>query len=96
MATKVKSLSIYATPGEGPIEVSTMIAALDAHGPHEPYVEARAAEGDPDSIRRVARTAAGLGEYRHAAAINQARNVLTRLYASIPDQVTAALGKATP
>lgn len=94
MATKVKSLSIYATPGEGPIEVATMIAALDAHGPHEPWVEDQARKGDVDSIRRVARTAAGLGEYRHPGAIKQASAVLVELYATIPDAVTAALGKA--
>lgn len=90
MATKVKSLSIYATPGEGPIEVSTMIAALDAHGPHEQYVEARAREGDVDSIQRIARTAAGQGEYKHPAAIAQATKVLNEIYATNPAFIIAA------
>ena len=92
---KVKSLSIYATPGEGPIPVVDMIAALDAHGPHEPYVEARAREGDIDSIRRIARTAAGQGEYRHPAAITQAKRVINEIYAANPEFIIAATpGKA--
>lgn len=56
-----ESLSIYAEPGEGEILVATMIAALDAHGPHEPYIENKARAGDVGAIHIVARTAAGKG-----------------------------------
>lgn len=95
MATKVKSLSIYANPGEPPIEVSTMIAALDAHGPHEQWVEDQARKGDIDSIRRIARTAAGLGEYKDARALAQAARVLNEINAANPQYILAATtGKA--
>lgn len=90
MATKVKSLSIYANPGEDPIEVSTMIAALDAHGPHEPYVENLARQGDIDSIRRIARTAAGQGARTDAQAVAQATRVLNEIYATNPAFIVAA------
>jgi putative chitinase len=90
MATKVKSLSIYANPGEGEIEVATMVAALDAHGPHEPYVEGLARQGDIDSIRRIARVAAGQGIRTDAQAVNQATRVLNEIYASNPAFIVAA------
>ena len=90
MATEVKSLSIYADPNEGPIPVATMIAALDAHGPHEPYVENLARQGDIDSIRRIARTAAGQGSRTDAVAINQATKVLNEIYATNPAFIIAA------
>lgn len=71
------SMSIYANPGEPPVPVVDMIRALDAHGPHEPYVEAQARAGDPDALFRVVRTAAGKGQYGTAAGpVNQARAVL--------------------
>lgn len=95
MATKVKSLSIYAKKGEAAIEASTMIAALDAHGPHEPYIEALARIGDVEAIRDVARTAAGLGEYTYPRAINQATRVLNEIHAANPQFILAAtVGKA--
>jgi hypothetical protein len=63
MATRVKSLSIYAPPGEPDIAVADLIRALDAHGSHEEYVERQARLGDRDSIERIARTAAGQGQF---------------------------------
>lgn len=88
----VPSLSIYADPGEPPVPVLTMIAAQDAHGPHEPYVEKLARAGDPDSLRRVARTAAGAGKYGTAAfAVNQASSVLAEIEATNPQFLRAAL-----
>ncbi|AHJ88540.1 lysin A [Mycobacterium phage Julie1] len=73
MATAVPSLSIYANPGEPDVPLAVMLAALDAHGPHEPYVERQAIEfGDADSIRRIARTANGQGKVKTPAAIKQA------------------------
>lgn len=79
------SLSIYATPGEPPVPVVDMIRALDAHGPHEPYVEAQARAGDYDALTRVARTAAGKGIYGTAPGpVRQAAAVLADIEATNP------------
>lgn len=81
----VPSLSIYADPGEPDVPIVDMIRALDAHGPHEPYVENQARLGEPDAIRRVARTAAGQGKYGTAAGpVNQAKAVLNEIKQSNP------------
>ncbi|CPZ87095.1 Bacteriophage protein [Mycobacteroides abscessus] len=81
----VPSLSIYANPGEPDVPIVDMIRALDAHGPHEPYVENQARLGEPDAIRRVARTAAGQGKYGTAAGpVNQAKSVLNEIKQSNP------------
>jgi len=92
MATAVPSLSIYADPNEDDVPLAVMIAAQDAHGPHEPYVEKQAQKyGDPDSIRRIARTANGQGRVKTPAAIAQAREA----WAAIPiDFIRAALPAA--
>lgn len=91
MALAVPSLSIYANPGEPDVPVATMIAALDAHGPHEPYTEGKARNGDIEAIRLVARTAAGLGKYGTAAwAVNQAARVLNEINAANPQFILAA------
>ncbi|AGR46424.1 LysA [Mycobacterium phage Odin] len=77
---EVESFSIYATPGEPKIPLYVMLQSLDAHGPHEPYVEAQARAGDRDAISRVIRTAAGKGKYGTASGpVNQASRVLTEL-----------------
>ena len=82
---EVESWSIYADPGEPKIPVYEMIQALDAHGPHEEYVEKQARAGDPDAIRRVARTAAGLGKYGTAPGpVSQALAVLADIEATNP------------
>lgn len=94
---KVKSMSIYAEPGEGPIPVADMIAALDAHGPHEPYEEGKARAGNIASIRKLARTAAGRGadHARGPEAIQQAAKVLAEINAAHPEYILAAIpGKA--
>ncbi|MBN7406895.1 lysin A [Mycobacterium phage prophiGD27-1] len=81
----VPSLSIYADPGEPDVPVVDMIRALDAHGPHEPYVEKQARLGDADALRRVVRTAAGRGKYGTAAGpVNQAKDVLADIEATNP------------
>lgn len=81
----VPSLSIYADPGEPDVPIIDMIRALDAHGPHEPYVEKQARLGEPDAIRRVARTAAGQGKYGTAPGpVNQAKSVLNEIKQSNP------------
>ncbi|QFG10381.1 endolysin [Mycobacterium phage Anthony] len=80
---EVESFSIYADPGEPKIPLYVMLQSLDAHGPHEPYVEAQARIGHADSIRRVVRTAAGKGKYGTAPGpVNQASRVLAELEAS--------------
>ncbi|QGJ89709.1 lysin A [Mycobacterium phage Superchunk] len=77
---EVESFSIYATPGEPKIPLYVMLQSLDAHGPHEPYVEEQARAGDRDAISRVIRTAAGKGKYGNASGpVNQASRVLTDL-----------------
>lgn len=86
---RVPSMSIYADPDEPDVPVADMIAALDAHGPHEPHVEARARLGDPDAIRRLARTAAGKGKVRDQWTVAHAKAKL----AEVPEQfLTAYLG----
>ncbi|UXE04421.1 lysin A [Mycobacterium phage Funsized] len=91
MSLAVPSLSIYANPGEPDVPLATMIAGIDAHGPHEPFVENLARQGDIDSIRRVARTAAGLGKFgTDARAVNQATKVLNEIYATNPAFIVAA------
>jgi predicted chitinase len=94
MALSVPSLSIYSDPNEPPVPIPTMIAAQDAHGPHEPYVEKWARKGDIDSIRRVARTAAGVGSHgTDAKAVSQAAEVLNEIARDHPEYITAATGK---
>lgn len=91
----VPSWSIYADPGEPPVPVVDMIRALDAHGPHEPYVEAQARAGDPDALRRVVRTAAGKGQYGAASGpVNQARAVLADIEKANPAVLQAFLNGA--
>lgn len=86
------SMSIYATPGEPPVPVVDMIRALDAHGPHEPYVERQAELGDPDALARVARTAAGKGIYGKAPGpVAQATAVLARISGKTTAEITAQL-----
>ncbi len=90
----VPSLSIYANPGEPDVPIPVMIAAQDAHGPHEPYVEAGARKGYADDLLRVARTAAGKGRAPYGTtprAIAQASEVLAEIQAAHPEYITAAL-----
>lgn len=80
MTLTVKSKSIYAPPGEAPIPVAEMIAALDAHGDHHRWVETLAAEGDPESLRLIALAAAGKQQYGNAAfAVNHAIRKLAEI-----------------
>lgn len=90
----VPSASIYATPGEPPVPVIEMIRALDAHGPHEPYVEKQARAGDPDALMRVARTADGKGIYGTAPGpVAQASAVLDEIEKTNPAVLQAFLTK---
>ena len=79
---RVPSLSIYADPDEPDVLVADMIRAFDAHGPHEQHVEARARLGDPDAIRRLARTAAGKGRVTDPWTVAHAKSKL----AEVPEQ----------
>lgn len=89
MQMRVPSLSIYADPDEPDVAVVDMIRALDAHGPHEAHVESRARLGDPDAIRRLARTAAGRGRVTDPTTIAHAKAKL----AEVPEQfLTSYLG----
>ena len=90
----VPSMSIYANPGEPDVPIPVMIAAQDAHGPHEPYVENRARKGISDDVLRVARTAAGKGKAPYGTtpeAIAQASAVIAEIQATNPQFITAAL-----
>lgn len=88
----VPSLSIYANPGEPPVPIVEMLRALDAHGPHEPYVEAQARAGDRDALARVVRTAAGRGIYGNATGpVNQAKAVLADIEKTNPAVLQAFL-----
>lgn len=87
---EVESWSIYADPGEPKIPAVQMLQALDAHGPHEPYVEGRARAGDQDALRRVVRTAAGKGKYGTAPGpVNQAIAVLADIEKTNPAALQA-------
>lgn len=91
---RVPSASIYATPGEPDVPIVDMIRALDAHGPHEPYVEAQARAGDPDALVRVARTAAGKGTYGAAPGpVAQAQAVLDDIEKTNPAVLQAFLAQ---
>ncbi|KAB7761169.1 glycoside hydrolase family 19 protein [Mycolicibacterium mucogenicum] len=89
---RVPSLSIYADPGETPPLLVDMLRALDAHGPHEPWVENKARNGHLDSIRRVAQTAAGKGPYgTDPQAVSQAASVMADIEKANPAALQAFL-----
>lgn len=93
----VPSLSIYADPDEPDVPIVDMIRALDAHGPHEPYVEAQARAGNSREIARVVRTAAGRGRAPYGttpAAISQAKAVLVEIEAAHPEYLQTYLNGA--
>lgn len=91
---KVPSLSIYSEPGEPDVEVAIMIAAQDAHGPHEEYTEKGALAGNPHDIFLVARVAANKGRYPSEKARKQAQEIIDQIKATHPEYINAALGKA--
>lgn len=89
LAMNVKSWSIYATPGEPEIPVVDLIRAIDAKV-HRDLTDEDARAGDPEAIRRVARTAAGLGANRSPGAISHAVAVLNEINATNPQAILAA------
>ena len=86
---KAKSWSIYANPGEPEIPVVDLIRAIDAKV-HRDLTDEDARAGDPEAIRRVARTAAGLGANRSPGAINHAVAVLNEINATNPQAILDA------
>jgi predicted chitinase len=92
---ELESWSIYATPGEPKIPAHKMIQAIDAKE-HRDLTDIDAKNGDIEAIRRVARTAAGLGKYGNAAGpVAHATRVLNEIQAENPQYILAATpGKA--
>ena len=80
---QVESLSIYATPGEPLIPIVRMVQSIDA-ADHRQLVEDAARLGDPDSLARIVRTAAGQGKFRDAGTVNHARAVLADIEKTNP------------
>lgn len=90
------SWSIYATPGEPDVPLINMIRGIDAKI-HRDLVEDDASyEGDVDAIRRIARTAAGLGINTAPSVVARARQKLEAINAVHPEWIAAATGKALP
>lgn len=97
MTLMVKSKSIYAPPGEDPIPMAEMIAAMDAHGNHHEWIETLAAEGDPASLRLIALAAAGKQQYGNAPfAVNHAIRKLAEISGTTPDDIRQRIQKGTP
>lgn len=94
MSEPVESWSIYATPGEPKIPPLNLLRAIDAKI-HRDLTDEDAEAGDPEAIRRVARTAAGLGPNRSSGAVSHALRVLNRINSVHPEYIVAATtGKA--
>lgn len=95
MAEPVESWSIYATPGEPKIPPVNLLRAVDAYT-HRELTDEDARNGDLEAIRRVARTAAGLGKYGNTPGpVAHAVKVLNEIHAAHPEWITAATtGKA--
>lgn len=79
------SVSIYATPGEGPrYTLAQLIQSIDGMR-HRETVETDAKLGDQDALARIVRVAAGRGAYTDAGSIAHAKSVLASIEASNPD-----------
>ncbi|SLF33402.1 Bacteriophage protein [Mycobacteroides abscessus subsp. bolletii] len=81
----VGSVSMYATPGEGPIyNLVQLIQSIDGAAHKDLTVEADAKLGDLEAIGRIARVAAGQGSRTDAAAVAHAKAFLAGLEATNP------------
>lgn len=81
----VGSVSMYATPGEGPIyNLVQLIQSIDGAAHKDLTVEADAKLGDIEAISRIARVAAGQGARTDAATIAHAKAVLADIEATNP------------
>lgn len=79
------SVSIYATPGEGPkFTLAQLIQSIDGMR-HRETVEEDARLGDMEALGRIARTAAGQGVFKDAWAVNHAKSVIAALEITHPD-----------
>lgn len=92
MAEPVDSWSIYATPGEPKIPPINLLRAIDAKV-HRDLTEDDARHGDPEAIRRVARTAAGLGTVRTPSVVARANKLLAEIHATNPEYIVSAIGR---
>lgn len=94
LAMKIQSRSPYAKPGEPPVDAAVMIATSDMVA-HSLLTETEARDGDPDAIRRLARTAAGRGLDPTPAKIRRATRILNEINTINPEYILAATpGKA--
>lgn len=78
MSDPVESWSIYATPGEPKIPPINLLRAIDA-AVHRDLTDADALAGDPEAIRRVARTALGQGVNKSPGAVAHATRILNQI-----------------
>ena len=93
LTTKLPSRSIYRTPGEGAIDVTTgMVLNIDAMA-HAELVERLARQGERDALMRVARTAAGQGAAKDRQAVAQAQAVLADIERTNPEVLQQFLSK---
>ena len=91
LTTKLPSRSIYRTPGEGAIDVTTgMVLNIDAMA-HAELVERLARQGERDALMRVARTAAGQGAAKDRQAVAQAQAVLADIERMNPEVLQSFL-----
>jgi predicted chitinase len=96
LMSSVPSLSIYADPGEPDIPVVRLIQSIDAKA-HRDLVEDDARHGDPDALRRLARTAAGKGKFGGAPGpVNRAKAVLAEIEAVNPNLLREFLNGVWP
>lgn len=92
LTMKIQSISPYANPGEPPVEGGAMIATVDLVA-HRSLTEEDAADGDPEAIYRLARTAAGKGPTPTPARIRRATRKLAEIEATNPEFIRAALAQ---
>ena len=91
--TRLESLSLYATPGEGAIYTpAQLLQSIDGMA-HRELVERDARLGDPDAIKRIATVAAGAGKYRDPTAIAHATAVLADIGATHPEYLRNIIEK---
>jgi putative chitinase len=89
--TLYPSESIYATPGEGAkFTLAQLIQSIDGMT-HRKLVEDDAKLAAPEAIGRIARVAAGQGQFTDAASIAHAKSILAELEATQPDALRAYL-----
>lgn len=91
------SLSAYRTPGEGNIGDVVQIARNQDAMLHQIFVEWSATMfGDPESVYRVFRSAAGKGAVTTTAFVSHAQSVLKKVPQDVLDQVLKSIEKNEP